>query len=69
MARLNDLIRCEDAIKEICKRTCTPGALCPDSYCIEVKNWITDDTVVDAVPVRHGRWVIGDDGVLHCSER
>ena len=23
---------------------------------------------VDAVPVRHGRWFIGDDGALHCSE-
>ena len=51
MAKLNDLIRCEDAIKEICKRTCTPGVLCPDAYCKEVKEWITDDMVVDAVPV------------------
>lgn len=23
---------------------------------------------VDAVPVRHGRWIIGDDGALHCSK-
>ena len=52
MAKLNDLIRCEDAIKEISKRTCTPGVLCPDAYCKEVKEWITDDMVVDAVPVR-----------------
>lgn len=51
MAKLNDLIRCEDAIKEICKRTCTPGVLCPDAYCKEVKEWITDDMVVDAVTV------------------
>lgn len=51
MAKLNDLIRCEDAIKEICKRTCTPGVLCPDAYCKEVKEWITDDMVVDAVEV------------------
>lgn len=57
MAKLNELIRCEDAIKEICKRTCTPGVLCPDAYCKEVKEWITDDMVVDAVPVVHRRWI------------
>lgn len=51
MAKLNDFIRCEDAIKEICKRTCTPGVFCPDSYCIEVKDWITDEMIVDAVEV------------------
>ena len=51
MARLNDLIRCEDAIKEICNQTCKLGVFCPDAYCKEVKEWITDDMVVDAVPV------------------
>lgn len=56
MAKLNELIRCEDAIKEICKRTCTPGVLCPDAYCKEVKEWVTDDMVVDAVPVVHAHW-------------
>lgn len=76
MAKLNELIRCEDAIKEICKRTCTPGVLCPDAYCKEVKEWITDDMVVDAVPVVHGEWretwASGLDGVRRwswcCSE-
>lgn len=69
MAKLNDLIRCEDAIKEICKRTCTPGVLCPDAYCKEVKEWITDDMVVDAVPVRHGQWMeIAEAEMFMCSE-
>ena len=71
MAKLNDLIRCEDAIKEICKRTCTPGVLCPDAYCKEVKEWITDDMVVDAVPVRHGQWIMMEGELAFwdmCSE-
>lgn len=69
MAKLNDLIRCEDAIKEICKRTCTPGVLCPDAYCKEVKEWITDDMVVDAVPVVHGQWKMNSNypDMLICS--
>ena len=71
LTRLNDLIRCEDAIKEICKRTCKPGVLCPDAYCKEVKEWITDDMVVDAVPVVHGEWILHHDvfgePVAECS--
>lgn len=67
MAKLNDLIRCEDAIKEICKRTCTLGVFCPDVYCKEVKEWITDDMVVDAVPVRHGRWVQVSQDRANCN--
>lgn len=66
--KLDDLIRIEDAIKVLCRKTCHPGALCPDSYCVEMWDEFKDVERVDAVPVRHGRWFIGDDGALHCSE-
>ena len=35
--KLTDYIRREDAIKALCKKTCCPGVLCPDGYCVEVR--------------------------------
>lgn len=35
--KLTDYIRREDAIKALCKKTCCPGVLCPDEYCVEVR--------------------------------
>lgn len=34
----------------------------------KAKEMVADAPTVDAVPVVHGRWFIGDDGALHCSE-
>lgn len=54
--KLNDLIRIEDAIKVLCRKTCHPGVLCPDSYCVEMWDEFKDVERVDAIPVRHGWW-------------
>ena len=35
---------------------------------VRVVNDLCKLPTVDAVPVRHGRWFIGDDWALHCSE-
>jgi hypothetical protein len=35
---------------------------------IHFKELLIDDApTVDAVPVRHGKWIIGDDGYVRCS--
>ena len=55
------LIRIGDVIKVLCREKCYPGPLCPDSYCTEMWNKFEDVERVDAVPVRHGRWIIKDN--------
>lgn len=45
------LIRIEDAIKVLCRKTCHPGVLCPDNYCVEMWDEFEDVERVDAVPV------------------
>lgn len=35
--KLTDHIKREDAIKALCKSKCHPGVLCPDEYCVEVR--------------------------------
>ena len=66
------LIRIEDAIKVLCRETCHPGVFCPDNYCAEMWDEFNDVERVDAVPVRHGRWVhhpeIGWGSTWLCSE-
>jgi len=57
----NDLIRIEDAIKVLCRKTCHPGIACPDIYCKEMWDEFEDVERVDAVPVVHGRWNCSDD--------
>ena len=47
----NDLIRIEDAIKVLCRKTCHPGIACPDIYCKEMWDEFEDVERVDAVPV------------------
>ena len=47
----NDLIRIEDAIRVLCRRTCHPGVFCPDIYCTEMWDEFEDVKRVDAVPV------------------
>lgn len=61
----NDLIRIEDAIKVLCRKTCHPGIACPDIYCKEMWDEFDDVERVDAVPVRHGSWIGGEIG--QCS--
>jgi len=51
------LIRIGDAIKFLCRKYCYPGLLCPDSYCVEMWDELEDVERIDAVPVRHGRWI------------
>ena len=67
---LNDLIRIDDAIRVLCRKTCTPGAACPDIYCKEMWEAFEDVERVNAVPVRHGRWIEDpdDDWGCRCSE-
>lgn len=31
-------IKLEDAVAVLCLETCTPGAFCPDNYCVEMWN-------------------------------
>ena len=64
------LIRIEDAIKVLCRETCYPGLLCPDSYCVEMWDEFEDVERIDAVPVVHGRWIEDpdDDWGYRCSE-
>lgn len=33
---LDALIKIEDAIKVLCRKTCHPGVFCPDTYCDEM---------------------------------
>ena len=48
---LNDLIRIEDALRVLCRKTCTPGIACPDGYCVEMWEEFEDVKRVDAVSV------------------
>ena len=74
----NDLIRIEDAIKVLCRKTCHPGIACPDIYCKEMWELFEDVERVDAVPVRHGRLITHHEkvallngeafGGVYCSE-
>ena len=49
--KLTDYIRREDAIKALCKKTCCPGVLCPDGYCVEVRGGVDDIPAADVVPI------------------
>ena len=70
--KLTDNILREDAIKALCKSKCHPGVLCPDEYCLEVRE------VFDGIPSqperKRGRWIRQRDkamplyGWLFCSE-
>lgn len=62
----DELIRIEDAIKVLCRKTCHPGVLCPDSYCVEMWDEFEDVERVDAVPVVHGRWT-NDNACPFCG--
>lgn len=48
---LGDLIRREDAAKILCRATCTPGVLCPDEFCVEIREKLDAAPAVDAVEV------------------
>lgn len=45
----NDLIRIEDAIKVLCRKTCHPGIACPDIYCKEMWDEFEDVEKVGVV--------------------
>ena len=45
----NDLIRIEDAIKVLCRKTCHPGIFCPDIYCKEMWDEFEDVERVEVV--------------------
>ena len=45
----NDLIRIEDAIKVLCRKTCHPGMFCPDIYCKEMWDEFEDVERVEVV--------------------
>ena len=45
----NDLIRIEDAIKVLCRKTCHPGIACPDIYCKEMWDEFEDVEMVEVV--------------------
>ena len=49
---LNDLIRIEDAIKVLCRKTCHPGMACPDIYCKEMLGEFEDVERVEVVRCR-----------------
>lgn len=51
------LIRIGDAINVLCCKKCYPGLFCPDSYCVEMWDKFEDVERIDAVPVKHGRWI------------
>ena len=44
--KLTDYIKREDAIKALCKSKCIPGVLCPDEYCVEVREVFDDISAV-----------------------
>lgn len=48
----NDLIRIEDAIKVLCRKTCHPGVACPDIYCKEMWDEFEDVERVEVVRCR-----------------
>lgn len=48
----NDLIRIEDAIKVLCRKTCHPGVVCPDIYCKEMWDEFEDVERVEVVKCR-----------------
>lgn len=45
----NELIKIEDAIKILCRKTCHPGTACPDIYCTEMWDEFKNVERVDAV--------------------
>lgn len=49
LRNLNDLIKIEDAIKVLCRKTCHPGVFCPDIYCKEMWNEFEDVERVEVV--------------------
>ena len=46
------LIRIEDAIKVLCRKTCHPGGACPDIYCKEMWDEFEDVERVEVVKCR-----------------
>lgn len=52
-----DYINREDAVRILCRETCHPGAFCPDSYCVEMWDKLSEIPSAD-VP----QWI-------PCSER
>ena len=59
MSRLrnpNDLIRIEDAIKVLCRKTCHPGIACPDIYCKEMWDEFEDVERVEVVRCKDCKW-------------
>lgn len=55
------LIRIGDIINMLCREKCYPGPLCPDNYCAEMWDKFEDVERVNAVPVKHGRWIYHPD--------
>lgn len=58
LKNVNDLIRIGDAISVLCRKTCHPGAFCPDAYCDEM--WDEFDSVERiTVEPQHktGKWI------------
>ena len=45
------LIDEDDVLKVLCRELCHPGAICPDGYCVEMREKLKDVPTSDAVPV------------------
>lgn len=52
-----------DMISERNRNTCN-GKM----SCIQMKRMVESIPAADVAPVRHGRWIYHDDGVITCSE-
>lgn len=57
--KLTDHIKREDAIKALCKSKCHPGVLCPDEYCVEVRE------VFDNIPAAQPEIIRCKDCLMH----
>lgn len=65
----NDLIKIEDAIKVLCRKTCHPGIACPDIYCKEMWDEFEDVERVEVVRCKDCKfsdWYTAMDGNQYC---
>lgn len=55
-----------EALKEAFKSV-TDDCTCPIHLAAEIDQILDQSPVADVVPVRHGRWMFGGDGIVECS--
>lgn len=60
------LIDADDVLKVLCRELCHPGAICPDGYCVEMREKLKDVPTADAVSIVRCKDCRFADAYYHC---